>query len=353
MNAPLENPDRKTEMHSNASPDAAISIGHVQLMTQFMQAQGIVLSEVFNAEQLSIISDATQRSRSQIPAVQLATMLRQLAQHINDPDVVLEIASMVTTAHLGIVGYLLHACETLAEALYSLNRYNKLIVNAVEFMQIEQQQENIRLSWCLGADKDSIVMELGIAIMMQFTHQLINRPLDLVQINLIKADTPHHRRYQDFFGCRVQFGQPQMSVIFSAKNLQIPIIKPDKTLLAILQQQADIALQSLPKLDDFMYQVHQQLALQCQRGQPTIEQLAAALCLSVRTLQRRLSFYGMTFQAVLDQVRHQLCNQYLSQHIQLSDIAQLLGYSDQSAFTRAFKRWTGTTPLQQRRSDSH
>lgn len=335
------------------NPEAAINSGHIQLVTHFMQSRGINLADVFTSEQQAIVHEAITHTNLQVPVTHLAMMLRQLAQYLNDPDVVLEIASMVTTAHLGIVGYLLHACATLEEALFSLNRYNKLIVNAIELMRIEQLSDRVCLSWSHDPDRDSIVLELGIAIMMQFTRQLVNQPLQIFQINLIKPDIPTHRRYQEFFGCPVQFGQQQTSIIFPAKNLHIPIVKPDKTLLAILQQQADIALQSLPRLDDFMHQVHQQLAWQCQSGQPTIDQLAKAMHLSVRTLQRRLTEYDMTFQMVLDKVRNQLCNQYLTQHIQLSDIAQLLGYSDQSAFTRAFKRWTGTTPLQQRRTDSH
>lgn len=79
-------------------------------------------------------------------------------------------------------------------------------------------------------------------------------------------------------------------------------------------------------------------------------QLADRLHLSQRTLQRRLAQYDLSFQQLLDDVRQQLCRQYLQQQVSLYDIAQLIGYSDQSAFTRAYKRWTGTTPLQQRRA---
>lgn len=328
--------------------EIVINAGHVQLMVQFMQSRQIVLSEVFNTEQLALVIDSARQTAAHIPVLEFALMLRQLANYLDEPDVTLQIASMVTTGHLGIVGYLLHACSNLAEALSCLKRYGKLIVNAVEEMQIHQQQDLIELQWHHDPKFDDIALELGIAIMMQFARQLVNQPLDIYCVNLVHPKPKNSEHYQQFFECPVYFGQPKMSVLFPVKNLEIPISKPDKTLLDILQQQADLALQALPKTDEFLHTVRQHLVRLCQHGQPHVEALADSLHLSSRTVQRRLADNQQTFQHVLDEVRQQLCLQYLEQQIQLSDIAQLLGYSDQSAFTRAYKRWTGLTPHQQR-----
>jgi AraC-like DNA-binding protein len=328
--------------------EIVINSGHVQLMVQFMQSRQIVLSQVFDAEQLALIIESTHQSGPHIPILAFATMLRQLASYLNEPDITLQIASMVTTGHLGIVGYVLHACSNLGEALFCLKRYGKLIVNAVDEMQVHQQQDMIELQWRHDPEIDCIVLELGIAIMMQFARQLVNQPLEVSAVHFVQKSPDHAERYAQYFACPVYFSQEKMSVVFPLRNLEIPISKPDKALLDILQQQADLALQALPKTDEFLHSVRLHLVRLCQTGQPHVDALADSLHLSSRTIQRRLAEHQVSFQQVLDEVRQQLCIQYLQQQIQLSDIAQLLGYSDQSAFTRAYKRWTGQTPHQQR-----
>ena len=329
--------------------DIVINGGHLQLVAQYMQSRGLVLSDVFTADQITAIAHA-QATGQAVPVLQFAAILRQLATHIQEPDMTLQIASMIGTGHLGVVGYLLHACANMAEALACLRRYRKLIITAVEDMQVLAHQDTIELKWEHDPKIDPLVLELGIAILVQFSRQLVNQEnqsLPPIRVNLIQTP-PSIEPYERFYGCPVHFHLTWASVILPVSYLAIPIAQPDKTLLDILQKQADVALQALPKTDEFMHRVHQHLAQLCQDGQPHVDELAARLHLSVRTVQRRLLDNDTTFQQALDEIRQRLCWQYLQQDIQLSDIAQLLGYSDQSAFTRAYKRWTGSTPHQER-----
>lgn len=323
-----------------------INGGHLQLVAQYMQSRSLVLSDVFTPDQVAVIAQA-QATGEAVPVLQFAAMMRQLATHLQEPDITLKIASMIRTGHLGVVGYLLHTCSNAAEALACLRRYRKLIVTAVEDMKVLVQQDTIELRWEHNPTIDPLVLELGIAIMVQFSRQLVNQHLSPTRVNLMQVP-PSVEPYEHYYGCPVHFQHGWASVVFPATYLSIPISQPDKTLQDILQQQADTALQALPKTDEFMKRVQQHLARLCQDGQPHVNELAARMHLSIRTVQRRLLENGTTFQQALDEVRQQLCWQYLQQDIQLSDIAQLLGYSDQSAFTRAHKRWTGSTPHQER-----
>lgn len=330
-----------------------VNINQLQLMLQFMQQRQIGLSDVFDAEQLALISAACAGQQpSHIAALQFAQMLRRLAHYIDDSSVALWIAQHVDTSHLGILGYLLHACDNMGEALLRLHRYGSLISNTMEQMQIIQVGNQIQLQWQPQEPIDGILLEMGIAIMCRFSDQLVGRPVTTSYIHFNHSHKGKADKIQDyvqFFNCPVHFSQPCTLVSFPAANLSIPIDKPDKTLLAILQQQADLALQHLPSRNLFLQDAQRKLIELCQYGEPTLVQLAAQLNLSSRTLQRRLMQQQLSFQQLLDEVRQQLCHQYLNQHVPLSDVAQLLGYSDQSAFTRAYKRWTGSTPLQQRR----
>ncbi|XID74271.1 AraC family transcriptional regulator ligand-binding domain-containing protein [Alkanindiges sp. WGS2144] len=331
------------------SSNSIVSITQLQLMVQFMQHQQIALSDVFDSEQLALISAAcTSQQVSHVPSLQFEKILRQLAIYLDRPQVGLDIAMHVSTAHLGVLGYLLHACDNLAEALLRLKRYGRLIINDLDQMSIQQTGGNIELLWP-PPSSDGILLELGMANMRRFSVQLTGRNLPLNHIHFAHPLTGQLETYEKFFGCPVHFNQPLNIMSFPAPNLKVPIEKPDKALLNILQEQAEQALQHLPDSDSFLQQVQRHLVQLCQQGEPTLAQLAGQLHLSSRTLQRRLNERQVSFQQLLDEVRQQLCKQYLHQQVPLSDIAQLIGYSDQSAFTRAYKRWTGSTPFQQRR----
>ena len=85
-------------------------------------------------------------------------------------------------------------------------------------------------------------------------------------------------------------------------------------------------------------------------GRPTLEALAERYHVSARTMQRRLAEQGETFQAVLQRVRYQLAREYLADgRLELTEVAALLGYSEHSAFTRAFRQWAGVGPKRWRR----
>lgn len=342
-------------MHYTNQNFPRINVNQLQLVAQYMHNHDIVLTDVFDEAQIALINSSFETSRPiQISSAPFNQILKQLSQYLNEPTISLKIASSIKTENLGILGYLLHASATLGEALLLLRKYGKLINNEMENMLIEQDGDVMHLTWKAYLNEDNYVAELGMAIMLQFTQQLIDpsghnkQPLNIHQVSFHHKKTQGLQPYLDFFGCPVVFDQPFMRFSFPLRNLSIALEKPDKILLNILQSQAEQALKALPESSEFIQAVHRHLVMLCQDGEPKISSLARCMNMSTRTLQRRFSEQQASFQDVLDTVREQLCTEYLQQHIQLSDIAQLLGYSDQSAFTRAYKRWTGSTPHQQR-----
>jgi AraC-like DNA-binding protein len=167
-----------------------------------------------------------------------------------------------------------------------------------------------------------------------------------------------HERPQDtsvvesFFGTsRLEFGAPRNGVAFDTAWLELPVRSADPPLLAVLEQQAQKALQQQPDEDDLLAKVREQVRLALQDGAVNLERVAVRLGLSGRTLERRLDEQGMTFRDVVDETRRTLSQLYLAnRHLGLAEVAYLLGYSDMRAFLRAHKRWTGTTPSEVRRS---
>ena len=131
--------------------------------------------------------------------------------------------------------------------------------------------------------------------------------------------------------------------------LAAPLKSPDPALMQVLEQHADRLLAALPQHEEIVGQVRGAIAHALREGEPDIARISTRLACSSRTLQRRLKDAGTSFRDELNLVRHELALSYLRDpRLQIVDIALLLGYSEHSAFTRAYREWTGHTPQQQR-----
>ena len=118
-----------------------------------------------------------------------------------------------------------------------------------------------------------------------------------------------------------------------------------------MEQHAQLLMASRPMPDDLIGQVRQQIVRGLDSGKITREDVAKRLHMSVRTLQRRLDDNGIVFSDLVDEIRKEMAKSYLQAgELTLTEIGFLLGFAEQSSFTRAFKRWTGQTPLEFRRA---
>ncbi|WP_371744814.1 helix-turn-helix domain-containing protein [Nordella sp. HKS 07] len=150
----------------------------------------------------------------------------------------------------------------------------------------------------------------------------------------------------EFFGCPVKFGQGHERIIFSRKELATPITSADDRLLAILHTYAEEILRRRPKQGpDLIHRLERRLIELLPTGEARIKIVAAELGMSERTLVRRLADQNTSFADIVDRLRHDLARKYLPQRdVSLSQIALFLGYSSQSAFSTACRRWTGKAP---------
>jgi AraC-like DNA-binding protein len=113
----------------------------------------------------------------------------------------------------------------------------------------------------------------------------------------------------------------------------------------MLEHQADAIASSGAPMDRLAFDVRRALTVRLVHGEPEIEHVARDLAMSSRTLQRRLSSAGLSYQELLDAVRRETAERHIAEaRLSVSEIAYLVGYSEPAAFHRAFKRWTGVTP---------
>ncbi len=147
----------------------------------------------------------------------------------------------------------------------------------------------------------------------------------------------------------MRFSQPITQVLLPVSELAKPFHQGDQTLQHLLLQQAQALLEKLPNSTQTDQRLQQAILTRLQKNMYQIEHIAQQLHISVRQLQRHLQQQGTTYQKRMQEVRCLLAEQYLQDpHLSLQEIALLLGYSEQSAFQRAFKQWTQHTPQQWR-----
>jgi AraC-like DNA-binding protein len=159
--------------------------------------------------------------------------------------------------------------------------------------------------------------------------------------------------HETAFDAPVYFGQAANALVFRPELLGRPMPARDLRLLAMMQTCLE-QLASRHHGDDLLERVRATIRMRLPSGYPPLEQIAAELRLPATAIQRELAEHGLTYKDAVEAMRRSLAAHYLGQrHLPLTEIAFLLGYSELSAFSRAFTRWTGRSPRAYRKRNDH
>lgn len=261
------------------------------------------------------------------------------------PGLGLDIGDGVQPRHVGVLGYLVLASDNLGEAVATYQRYERLFYG-LDLAEVQMVAGEVEIRWPRGTDSAPLADEVAIAALISFLRRQLDDPPPPSRVSFLHPPEPGQAEAcAAFFGCPVVFGDSHTRVCFPASYLAMPMPHRDPGLRQLLDQQAQALLAALPQPSDFDRAVQQLLVRLLPEGEVSVDKVARALHQSTRTLQRRLADRGMSWQQLLDRTREQLARQYLRDPgLSLAEIGLLLGYSEQSAFTRAFRRWTGQTP---------
>ncbi|MFV5467708.1 AraC family transcriptional regulator ligand-binding domain-containing protein [Acinetobacter towneri] len=278
-------------------------------------------------------------------------LLSTLEQQLPQPALGLEIAKYVQPKHLGIIAYLALSCDHLGEALQRYHDFHRLIYDGGP-LQVEAQNDYLSIRWSeLPVHMTTqLTDEIAIALMMEFLkHFMQFEDICLHEVHFHHPAPKNIALYEQYFHCKVRFSQPITQVLLPVSELAKPFHQGDQTLQHLLLQQAQALLEKLPNSTQTDQRLQQAILTGLQKNMYQIEHIAQQLHISVRQLQRHLQQQGTTYQKRMQEVRCLLAEQYLQEpHLSLQEIALLLGYSEQSAFQRAFKQWTQHTPQQWR-----
>lgn len=315
------------------------------LVRRFMEAEGV------NSPALQRDLDETCRFE-RMPIELWWQLLDDLAETSGDPAVGLRVGRYAQAQDVGVLGYLAASSDTLAQALQRLQRF-QLLLHDLSFSWVRQQGPDLYFGWAseLGhstAISNDVLVSALLTVMDTLTAPQRVRP------SLIEFRDPRPAggdRHEEFLGCPVRFGCETLALRIPIKLLQVPINSRDPHLCEILERKADAMVKSLSDSDEFLTTFQQAMMAGLEEGELSMQWLSNKLNTPVRSLYRGLQQRDKTYKGLLDKLRLELAHQYLADPaLSLSEIALMLGYSEQSAFSRAFRKWTGETPLQVRKS---
>jgi len=278
------------------------------------------------------------------------------AQRLTDQaTLALAIARATPPGAFGIIEYVCRAAPTLGDALRQWVRYLNLLDDAVEVaLDVEDDRAYLRVVRDSEAPAPAS-HELCFALVAKYARELAAQPFRVTRVDFAHAApeesaTPRDptAAYREWFDAPVAFGADTTQLVLPRAALALPLRTSDPALLAILTRAADDLARATERDPSTAANVARVLRDLLRDDAGSIEQVAKRLGVPPRSLQRRLKDEGTSFQVVRDATRKELAQRYLDARMSIAEISFLLGFSEPSAFFRAFKRWTGRTPAEAR-----
>jgi AraC-like DNA-binding protein len=317
----------------------------------FARAQdaGIALDAIL--EQAGVTPSQLSDPEARIPVRDQIRFVNLIAEAVDDDLLGFHLALASEMREVGLLFYVLASSDTLGKALRRAGRYTSIVNEGVGLQCTEGEDLVVAIRY-VGVrrllDRQQILY--WITAVLRICRMLAGRDLTPRSVCLAHRRPPSDELTR-FFGCPVEFGSGD-ELVFPGDFASLPIVSADPHLNKLLVSYCEEALAGNTRnRGEFRSKVENVIAPLLPHGNIQADAVARHLGISQRTLARHLSLHGMTFSALMDELRSDLAHHYLSDgNLSVSETAWLLGYREVASFSRAFKRWTGKRPREARSS---
>jgi AraC-like DNA-binding protein len=243
------------------------------------------------------------------------------------------------------IGLAALSSENFGSAMDQMARYKQLTCPEEIVQEVNGGEWSIQFRWLLAHEVEPpVLIECCFAWVLSTARLGTRTRISPLRVEFVQPRA-HVKTIERHFGCPVVCAAPRNAIIFRAPDANRPFVTRNAELLGILAPQFDEELKQENVDENFIERVRIAIQQRLTGRRPTIEDIADALHISSRTLQRRLQDQGSSFQRVLEEARHQLARHYLNNSVlELNEAAYLLGYEDGNSFVRAFRNWEGVPP---------
>lgn len=336
-------------MAAKTKPGATTSTDMARILLRYALEIGVDPDEILKIVDLepSVVWDTEAR----MPVKQFNALWGEIALRAKDQNFGLHFGKAARDFLGGHVLFsVMMNCPTVESAIDKLARYHGLLSDFVR-LRLMQQGNYAYLSWepvLIDIELDRHHSESICAMLVSVLQSLTKDGIHFVKVRFNHPRPNDTREHQRVLCCPVVFGRPKNELVIRGQDLSLPIFLANPELLDMLEQYAQRLLERLYTPDTWVGRVTRLLGKMLVQGEkPSIDAAAFDLAISARHLQSKLKAEGTTYRQILDQVRKELALDCLKQaEMTMCDIAFLLGFSEQSAFTHAFKRWVGSSPTE-------
>jgi len=325
------------------------------MIARTLDNYGISGTDLFKEANIDLSSPNDPENR--VPSINMQKAWHLSVQATNDPCFGLAVAKNIQPAALHGLGFSWIASDTLKDALNRLVRYYRILVNAGEIV-LEEKDKTLFLWLKIPEHGGRIAyasLDMGLGMFVQLCRLTAGPSFSPIRVEFQRQDPENEKEgsskeFTDYFDCEIAYGQQENKIGFSVEDLEKHLPTANSALARANDQ---IVIDYLARFEkhNITNQIRSTVIEQLPSGVPSQENIASQLHQSVRSLQRRLKEEGTTFKQLVDQVRQELAKQYLKEHQRsIGEITYMLGFTEPSNFTRAFKRWVGVSPQQFRES---
>jgi AraC-like DNA-binding protein len=288
-----------------------------------------------------------------IPSETYYALLERIAAQVDVTDLPIRGGAAMRCNDYGALGLAWKAAPDLRGSFSRVARYARLWTSVVRYELRPDPRGMLFILHRSGERRLGLRLsnEATLASAVSLARQVGRVPFSPLEVRFRHAAPKTTEHHEAWFGCPVRFGADLDALLISDEALTRPNILGDEGISRYLISHLDAALSRVTEDGDLVAQARDAIARALSEGPPRMDSIARGLGLSARSFHRRLADHGLTFQALTDTTRRELAEGLLrdSRH-GLAEIAFLTGFSDQSAFTRAFKRWVGETPASYRKA---
>ena len=269
------------------------------------------------------------------------------SEMLEDPAFGLTIAKVWQASDFHALGCAFMASATLRDALNRLIRYNSVVYDVISY-SLAERDGRATLSYDPvhdALDEPAILEDTRWAVVLDACRRVYGADLDPLEVTFWHSEPGSAMdEFLAYFHCPLQFGEPVACMTFPSEVLDRPLTGSNRELALSLDRTLVDYVATLQR-DDIVSHVKSAISKYLPSGNIDSGVFASSLHMSPRSLQRKLVDEGVTYRELVDAVRLELANTYLTTgDFSLTEISYLLGFSSHAAFSRAFKRWTGLTP---------
>lgn len=315
---------------------------------QFAHRQGAELKELIDLTGLS--QEELCKEETRVDMTIYNRVLEKSVQWTGDKWLGLHAGELMNLTAVGLIGQITQTCATVKEALDYSCEFASLGCRALP-MKLKHESPRYVLAYIPNDSwfqTHSTAIKHTIDGILVFTirefHALTLEQHFPLQLDYAYPDDGSGE-LERVMQCQINYNTAVTALYFDENHIQEPVITSNFELLRILVKHAEEKIQTMHEEQGFSSQVKQTIVNLVKPSFPTIQQVAANLNLSVRTVQRKLGNEGKTYKEIIESLRKEFALQYLQQNeLTINEIAYLLDYAEASTFIRSFKRWYNQTP---------